>query len=119
MTKRIRQFWVCLILMDLSKAYDCIPQDPFIAKLEEYRLDKTVSSFLLDYLSRIKKGPVYSKWVKILSGIPQGSVLDPLLFDIFINDWSSFALKYAIMLMTIRYILVVKFWKIYCVILST
>ena len=51
--------------MDLCKAYDCMPQDLLIAKLEEYRLDKTGSSFLLDYLSRkgkrTKIGPVYSK----------------------------------------------------------
>ena len=56
---------VCGILMDLCKAYDCMPQDLLIAKLEEYRLDKTGSSFLLDYLSRkgkrTKIGPVYSK----------------------------------------------------------
>ena len=38
--------------MDLSKAYHCLPQDLLIAKLEEYSLDKTTSSFLLDYLSK-------------------------------------------------------------------
>ena len=56
---------VYAILMDLSKAYDCIPQDLLIAKLEEYRLDKITSRFLPDYLSRkgkrTKIGPVYSE----------------------------------------------------------
>ena len=76
--------------MDLPQVYDCIPQDLLIVKLKEYRLDNTDSSFLLDYLirkgKRTKIGPVYSEWVKILSGILQGSVLGPTLFNIFIND---------------------------------
>ena len=87
------------ILMDLSKAYDCIPHGVLIVKWEEYILDKTASSFLLDYLSRrvkrTKIGPVYSEWVKILSGISQNSVSSPLLFNIFISDWFFFAFKVA------------------------
>ena len=70
------------MLMDLSKAYDYIPHDLLIAKLEEYRLDKVALSFLLAYLSRRKKrtkiGPVYNEWVEILSGIPKRSVLGPV-----------------------------------------
>ena len=66
--------WVCTTLMDLSKAYDCIPQDLLIAKLKEYRLYETASSFLVDYLSRkgkrTKVGPVNSEWLKELTGIP-------------------------------------------------
>ena len=107
--------------MDFPKAYDCIPHDLLIAKLEAYRLDKIPLNFLLDYLSirkqRIKIGSAYSEWVEILSGIPQNSILGPLLFDICTNDLFFFVREYAILLMTIRYIPVVK--QIYYTILST
>ena len=71
--------------MDLSKAYDSLPHDLLIAKLEVYGLD-----ILLDYLSfrkqRTKVGSAHCKWSKIRCGTPQGSILCPLLFNIFIND---------------------------------
>ena len=82
--------YVATIFMDLSKAYDCLLHDLLIAKLEAYGLDVGSLNFLLDYLSlrkhRTKVGSSYSKWSEICRGIPQGSILDPLLFNIFIND---------------------------------
>ena len=78
------------ILMDLSKAYDCLPQDLLIAKLEAYSLHNDSLNLLLDYLSyrkqRTKVGSAYSKWSKIRRGTFQESKLCPLLFNIFIND---------------------------------
>ena len=78
------------ILMDLSKAYDCLPHDILIAKLEAYGIDNGRLNLLLDYLSfkkqRTKVGFAYNKWSKIRHGISQGLILGSLLFNIFIND---------------------------------
>ena len=75
------------ILVDLSKGYDCLPHDLLIAKLGAYGLDRPSLRLLLNYLKhRTKVGSSYSEWSKIKYGIPQGSILGPLLFNIFKSD---------------------------------
>ena len=71
---------VGMVLMDLSKAYDCIPHDPLRAKLEAYGFClvslNLVYSYLTNSLQRFKVNSIYSNWQQVKSGVPQGSVLD-------------------------------------------
>ena len=78
------------ILTDLPKAFDCLSHELLITKLEAYGCDKSALICVYDYLKnrkqRIKVSGSYSSWKELLCGVPQGALLEPLLFNIFIND---------------------------------
>ena len=69
---------------------DSIPHDLLLAKLKGYGLSDNCSLFIRSYLSgrfqRVKVGDSFSAWTSASRGIPQGSVLGPLLFNVFLND---------------------------------
>ena len=77
-------------LTDLSKAFDCLPHDLIIAKLSAYGYSLPALNLIQNYLAngkqRTKINDSYSPWSDILFGVPQGSILGPLLLNIFLND---------------------------------
>ena len=76
--------------MDLSKAFDTLNHDLLIAKLHAYGFDiktlKLLHSYLTKRWQRTKVNSSFSTWSELLQGVPQGSVLGPILFNMYLND---------------------------------
>ena len=79
-----------MILIDRSKAFDCIPHDLRIAKLHSYGLDEIALVLIYSRLKRPKQrvriNIVYSSFQDVTSGAPLGSILRAILFNFNIND---------------------------------
>ena len=78
------------VLMDLSKAFDTLNHELLISKLSAYGFNneslKLIRSYLTNRWQRTKINKSFSRWTELLQGVPQGSVLGPLLFNIYLND---------------------------------
>ena len=76
--------------MDLSKAYDCVNHNLIIVKLEVYGIGENSLRLIHNYVpqryKRVKVGSFLSEWLGVILGLSQGSLLGPILFNVFISD---------------------------------
>ena len=81
---------VAVAVVVVVVVFDCFPHSLLIAKLHAYGFDKTSTEYLKDYLShrklKIKINKTFSNWTNILHEAPQGFILGPLIFNVFLCD---------------------------------
>ena len=88
---------VCSVFLDLKKAFDSVPHRPLLNTLATLNLTSHLLCWIHSYLSnrsqRVKVSGCLSKPCQVLSGVPQGSILGPLLFLIYVNDITNVSLS--------------------------
>jgi hypothetical protein len=97
-----KKCYIASIFYDLTKAFDCVSHELLLCKLQYYGVGAVWLELIKSYLSDRKQrvdfkslslSTQYSRWKSIKCGVPQGSVLGPHFFNIYVNDFPVFLKK--------------------------
>ena len=90
-------FYIPAAFIDLSKAFNSVNHDTLLKRLSLIGFDnfscQLIESFLKDRKQRVSLHGQFSEWINLHQGVPQGTILGPLLFNLYVNDIDNFIEK--------------------------